>query len=370
MGGLEWGFAVFDLFGMAPWSELLGLPDPRGARLRALRLQAAALIVLLAFASAYLAIGLVVVVQWTVAYVTAYTMWWVGLCVAMGMAAGLLVEELARIDRGERTSRRGYRPVGEALGLQIVTGATLTMVVLTRLLTLHPAPDAPVHVLYDPASAPRAVYEFGLAPLVFTARTHFGPGSVRIAPLDRQSLLEARRRGQMVLVLSHGCPGGLWTERSCLRPHELPPARRGPHRVYLSGCRTGLAEKRWRSVLAATEITSFPRVSAVPEHLVWLWSSAPWEITALPRRGRPAGQTSSTRTGRRPAARRGRTRGRGSDPAHELHGRSRQGRPHVDLDARLHGAGRTAVRLQGRGCRAHARALRRCDPDRVGRRPR
>ncbi|MEO0606317.1 MAG: hypothetical protein AAF211_33115, partial [Myxococcota bacterium] len=171
---------LLDLAGAAPFGDLQGLPDPTGARLRALRLHRAALIGLLAFMAGYMLIGIPVVLQWRSAYMGLHALWFLALSFATSTLVVELAREVGRLRRGVMSPARGYRPVGESLGLQLLVGGPVALVVLTRVLTVLPSSRPAVHLLYDPDAAPRAAYEAAMAPLVLASVRRFGVREVRI----------------------------------------------------------------------------------------------------------------------------------------------------------------------------------------------
>jgi hypothetical protein len=48
--------------------------------------------------------------------------------------------------------------------------------------------------------------------------------------------------------------------------------------VYNSGCDCGVKSAEWEKALAPAEVQTFGRLSAVAEHIRWLWTDGPKRI--------------------------------------------------------------------------------------------
>ena len=51
--------------------------------------------------------------------------------------------------------------------------------------------------------------------------------------------------------------------------------------IYLTACDGGQKATQWEEVFAPAHVISFDRLSAVLEHVYWLWRAGPSEIRAL-----------------------------------------------------------------------------------------
>lgn len=277
---------LVDLWFGAAWSELLGAPDPDGSRLRVLRLHRAILGGLLVLAFGYILCGLPIMLEASERLSRgAFRVWRWGLTVGGVAALGGLLVEGGRIVRGDATSRLGYRPVGEALFLQILVLLWATVLLLGQGVSVGGHARSAVHLLYDETEFPRAGYQFGFAALGLVGRGRYGPGEVRVAPLNERTLQEARDHGRFLLVASHGCRRGLYWGGRCHDESVLDRDRTSALQyAYLSGCRTGEGHARWQAALGVSELRAFRRLSSPPEHIVWMWSIGPFELLRLPDR--------------------------------------------------------------------------------------
>jgi hypothetical protein len=51
--------------------------------------------------------------------------------------------------------------------------------------------------------------------------------------------------------------------------------------VYNSACDSGSKAGEWEQALAPAEVRTFGRLSAVIEHLLWLWSEGPRRVREM-----------------------------------------------------------------------------------------
>jgi hypothetical protein len=186
----------------------------------------------------------------------------------------------------------------------------LAAAALTTALALHASSltrdddePAAVYLLYDGMGVvPRWVMNLGFYRVSLAAQARWGPGSVVVAPLDEHHLRLALRHGRFVFLACHGQGGEITTPG--LRITPSPPAEAGATAarglclandegddrcgrwrlleagqnlrfVYNSACDGGSKAGEWEQALTPAEVRTFGRLSAVIEHLLWLWSDGP-----------------------------------------------------------------------------------------------
>jgi hypothetical protein len=169
----------------------------------------------------------------------------------------------------------------------LYSGAILTAAVAIHAVSLTRVGGEPAHayMLYDDMGVvPRWVFNLGFYRVALAANNRWGERSVVVAPLTRRSFADAIRYGDLVFVASHGFEGSLVYSGVPIEPVDELAEVVGPHlrRVYLTACDGGLQAAQWEKVLAPARVTTFARLSAVAEHIYWLWIDAPTEITEMP----------------------------------------------------------------------------------------
>ncbi len=166
---------------------------------------------------------------------------------------------------------------------------------------------APVYVLYDDMGvAPRWLFHLGAYRIALAARARWGDGSVSVAPLEPPHLEQALRHGRMVVLLCHGRDGKIIKEDFVAEASTqalMGPG--GPCRwvcvcdprggdwlwltagedlrlVYITACDGGRDASHWQEALRPAEVVTFDRLSAMLEHVWWLWLVAPGRVRDLP----------------------------------------------------------------------------------------
>jgi uncharacterized membrane protein len=198
-------------------------------------------------------------------------------------------------------------------------GNTLCWVggLLTAVLALHASSltrddddPAPVYLLYDDMGiVPRWVFNLGCCRVSRAATARWGPGSVVVGPLDEHHLRLALRHGRLVILACHGREGDIESPHLRVVPsffaasgcEETPPRvyvaslevatgltrwtplEVGPSLrfVYNSACEGGYKAAQWERALAPAQVRTFDRLSAVAEHVVWLWFDGPDQVRSL-----------------------------------------------------------------------------------------
>jgi hypothetical protein len=194
--------------------------------------------------------------------------------------------------------------------------ALLAVVAIITAIALHASSlnrdddePAAVYVLYDDMGfVPRWAINVGFYRISLAARDRWGPGNVVVAPLDEHHLRLALHHGKFVFLACHGADGEITMSRLRIAPPALAGAdvptakglcianvdaddRRGPWTflkaeqnlrfVYNAACDCGTKSGEWQQALAPAEVQTFGRLSAVVEHVVWLWSAGPRRIREM-----------------------------------------------------------------------------------------
>lgn len=163
---------------------------------------------------------------------------------------------------------------------------------------------AAAYLLYDDMEfIPRWVMNVGFYRISLAAQARWGPGNTIVAPLDEEHLRLALHHGRFVFLACHGEEGkiitpririipylqtknGDTTERGLLCRSNLDGGR-GDRRwtllaagqelryVYNTACDSGMKAEQWEQALAPARVRTFDRLSAVVEHILWLWSDGP-----------------------------------------------------------------------------------------------
>jgi hypothetical protein len=223
----------------------------------------------------------------------------IGLAIAGSMRQ---VPLLRRLTVSRRAARLALAGNGVALVLiALITVLTLHAAALTRGLDDRPAP---VYVLYDDMQwCPRWVFQLGAYRIALAARERWGEGSVVVAPLDEHSLKQALRHGRFVVLLCHGREGYVVKDKFLAAPPPPVPATRSVcvttdptgeqpweyvpvgddlRFVYVTACDAGQRADDWQAALTPAEVITFDRLSAMLEHVWWLWIPAPQRVKSIP----------------------------------------------------------------------------------------
>jgi hypothetical protein len=193
--------------------------------------------------------------------------------------------------------------------LLAATALTTALALHTSSLTRDDDEPAAAYLLYDDMGVvPRWVMNLGFYRVSLAAQARWGPGSVVVAPLDEHHLRLALRHGRFVFLACHGQAGEITTQGLRITPSPLAEVgatamrglcvandkgddRYGQWRfleagqdlrfVYNSACDSGSKAGEWEQALAPAEVRTFGRLSAVVEHLLWLWSDGPNRVREM-----------------------------------------------------------------------------------------
>ncbi len=147
----------------------------------------------------------------------------------------------------------------------------------TTLVRSDTAPGSVYFVYEDLDTFPRWLFALGFYPLSLEARRLYGPGSTVLLPLSPQAVARAKREGRFVVFGVHGRPRGMADRSGWITPQDVQ-AMPGSDRlqfVYLSNCDSGAQRAEWEKAFAPARVVTFDRLSAVVEHIWWLWFRAP-----------------------------------------------------------------------------------------------
>ena len=169
-----------------------------------------------------------------------------------------------------------------AIGFQAVLAlAVLTGVALTARADFLTDPDAKrprVFFVYENNKIfPEWLFELGALPLARAAREVYGERSTAVVLLSKDSLKRALLEGEFVVVGSHGVRQGLLLQDGLLKPEDIERefVGRNLRYVYLMGCDSGELARGWRQKLRPAKVVTHDRLTAVLEHVWWLWMESP-----------------------------------------------------------------------------------------------
>jgi uncharacterized membrane protein len=195
------------------------------------------------------------------------------------------------------------------VSLLVVAALTTVLALHASSLTRDDDKPAAVYLLYDDMGfVPRWVMNVGFYRISLAAQERWGPGNVVVAPLDQHHLELALRHGRFVYLACHGVDGEITTSELRITPPPRAEAGETPMQglyvanddaehgcgpwtlleagpnlrlVYNSACDSGRKADEWEQALAPAEVRTFGRLSAVVEHLVWLWSEGPRRVREM-----------------------------------------------------------------------------------------
>ena len=200
----------------------------------------------------------------------------------------LLISRLAQqprvLDFGRRATYGGY-------ALLLMLG----LLAAHASWTVRPLPGtAPKAVmLYDDMDLfPRWVFALGFYRIARAANAQWGPGQADVRPFTRRNLGEVQQHASFLFLATHGTEEGLQLEHGKLTPEAvmaMPSATMALDFVYITGCDSGAQQAAWEAAFAPAEVITFDRLSAIVEHIWWLWMRGPEVIRSLPENPANAG---------------------------------------------------------------------------------
>lgn len=143
---------------------------------------------------------------------------------------------------------------------------------------------ADVVLLYEDVDRyPRWLFTSAYYPLTRAAQERFGAENVAVRKLSQESLAEAVRSARFVFVGSHGKAEGLLLDNKWFPPDGVAAMHKSDRLefVYLASCDSGAQADAWRAAFAPAEVVTYDRLTAVAEHVWWLWTEGPRRVKAL-----------------------------------------------------------------------------------------
>lgn len=156
---------------------------------------------------------------------------------------------------------------------------------------------AQVYLLYEDVDRyPRCLFTLTFYPAIRAGLDAFGNDSVAVLKLTRESLTTALEQGRFVFIGSHGKASGMLLDRQWFPPEEAAALPKGKHLsfVYLSGCDSGVQVDAWRAAFAPAEVVTHNRLTALIEHVWWLWFDAPGILRRLATEAEAARETAGS----------------------------------------------------------------------------
>jgi hypothetical protein len=183
--------------------------------------------------------------------------------------------------RWVRGAGAGFLAVALSLGL-----LTAGIAAHAATITLSDNRSSKVFFVYeDNQRFPPLLFQLGVYRIALAARERYGAIETQVLPISKANLLRAFREGDFVVVGSHGTEHGLITREGYFTPEEIDTAQVGTglQYVYLTGCDSGAEAERWREKLRPANVVTHDRLTAVAEHVWWMWVEAPGILRGLPR---------------------------------------------------------------------------------------
>lgn len=143
---------------------------------------------------------------------------------------------------------------------------------------------AKVYMVYEDLDLwPHWIFALGFYRIALKAQEVYGPDSVVITPLSIEAVSYALSHGEFVFVGSHGSEKGLLINRRFIGPKKIDydRANESLKYVYLTGCDSGVQGPQWEAALAPAEVQTFDRLSAIVEHIFWLWITGPSKLAQV-----------------------------------------------------------------------------------------
>ena len=141
------------------------------------------------------------------------------------------------------------------------------------------------YILYEDIDTfPRWIFAVGFYPLSRAAADRWGPDSMVMLRLSKESLQRAVREARFLFIGSHGQAHGLLLKSGYIKPEmlrEMGPGE-GLQFVYLTSCDSGAQKQAWEAAFAPATVVTYDRLTAVIEHLWWICFDGPRLLRNLP----------------------------------------------------------------------------------------
>ncbi len=146
------------------------------------------------------------------------------------------------------------------------------------------APGAVYMVYEDAGKFPRWLFVIGFYPLARASGEIFGPDKAVLLPLSKENMARAFAEARFVFLGTHGGKAGVLLKNNYyMPPSEVAEMGTNPglEYVYLTSCDSGTQREAWEKALAPAHVVTFDRLTAVAEHIWWLWFEGPRIVRSL-----------------------------------------------------------------------------------------
>lgn len=188
-----------------------------------------------------------------------------------------------------RDSRGAVRfGLAASLALYAIAGTVSVLAINASARAENVLHEAKAYMLYDDIGwVPQWVFELGFYRIARVVDRAWGQGSTVVVPFTHEALEVALGHGVFVFLSSHGTEDGLYTRERWFKPEDVAALDKGEalEYVYITGCDSGTQARAWEHVLAPAEVITFNRLSAVIEHIYWLWFRGPDVVRGLAAQG-------------------------------------------------------------------------------------
>jgi len=158
------------------------------------------------------------------------------------------------------------------------------LVVHAARLTRQDAAPGKAYLIYEDINRfPRWLFTFGFYRISLAAREKWGPGSVVALRMTEEHVRRALREGHFVFIGSHGLARGLLVGKGLITPEDIARMDKNSRLqfVYLTSCDSGTQRKAWEEAFAPAKVVTYDRLTAVVEHIAWLWFRGPEVVRSL-----------------------------------------------------------------------------------------
>ncbi len=187
---------------------------------------------------------------------------------------------------GERAwVRRTVAVAGWSVASLLLVGAALSVHAAT--LTRSDATPGKVYLVYENNEVvPQWIFGLAMYRMALASREAYGPDQAVLLRISGDHIRRAFREAAVAIIASHGQEQGIIAEKQWFTPHDLEQGDVGRdlRYVYLSGCDSGAQAEAWERALRPAQVSTHNRLTAVVEHVWWMWFEAPGIIREVDRR--------------------------------------------------------------------------------------
>jgi sarcosine oxidase delta subunit len=175
----------------------------------------------------------------------------------------------------------------------VAAGAFLPAAVYILLLALVPvtlhasslvrsdARPGTVYLLYEDLDQyPRWLFALGFYRMARVSRDTLGPEEVVMLRLTEDAIARAKAEARFVFIGSHGMAKGMLLSSGYVKPDAVAAMPGTPHLeyVYMTSCDSGARREAWEAAFAPAEVVTHERLTALIEHIWWMWFTGPQRI--------------------------------------------------------------------------------------------